>query len=75
MKEKRYFKKCLKFLDFFGVDYSKDIIYLTSGGNSCICNPKGKFAKDFGGHSINGIARYVAEKLNKETAWKEEEFL
>ena len=62
-------ERCKKFLDYFGVDYSADIIYLTDGGNSCILNPNTEW-KDFLGYSINSIAQAVAEKLNKKIQWK-----
>jgi methyltransferase-like protein len=68
-EEKEYLKKCKELLKYFGVDYSKDTIKLTDGGNSCIMYPKSKFYKLFGGYSINSVAEYVAEKLNKKTEW------
>jgi hypothetical protein len=69
--EEEYLQKCLELLDYFGVDYSGDTIVLTDGGNSCILNPKSQFIELFGGHSINAVAMYVAEKLNKKTTYKE----
>ncbi len=69
MKEEEFLKKCLELLDYFEVNYSKDIIELTTGGNSCIMNPKSQFAELFGGHSINSVAKYVAEKLGKKTIY------
>ena len=73
MKEEKYLKKCMKLLDYFNVDYSKDTIKLTDGGNSCIMNPKSKFYKLFGGYSINSVAQYVAKKLDKKTEWLQQE--
>ena len=67
--EEEFLEKCFDFLDFFGVDYSKDVIELTDGGNSCIMNPLSRFYEFFGGYSINSIAKYVAKKLNKKTIW------
>jgi hypothetical protein len=61
--------RCKDFLDYFQVDYSGDVIYLTSGGNSCIMNPKTQW-KDFLGCSINSVAQAVAKKLGKNTIWK-----
>lgn len=58
-------------LDRFGVDYSGDVVYLTSRGNSCIMNPNFKPEK-FIGRSINSIAQQVANELNKQVAWEEE---
>jgi hypothetical protein len=68
-EEKRYLEKCKELLEYFNVDYSKDTIKLTDGGNSCIMNPKSKFYKLFGGYSINSIAEYVAKKLGKKTIY------
>ena len=67
--EKEYLEKCKELLDYFDVDYSGDEIILTDGGNSCIMNSKREFYELFGGHSINGVARYVAEKLDKKVKW------
>lgn len=61
-------KRCKKFLDFFGVKYDGDVIYLTDGGNSVILNPKTKW-KEFLGYSINEVAEAVAKKLGKKTEW------
>ena len=69
MKEEDYFKKCLELLDYFHVDYSKDTVELTDGGNSCIMNPESKFYELFGGYSINSVAGYVAKKLGKKTIY------
>ena len=63
-------KRCKECLDYFHVDYSGDVIFLTDSGNSCIMNPDSPW-KDFLGHSINSIARAVAEELGKKIAWKE----
>ena len=71
MHEEQYIEECKKFLDYFDVDYSGDTILLTDGGNSCIMNPKSQWDELFGGHSINGVAQYVAEKMNKKTEWLE----
>ena len=51
------------------MDYSGDTIHLTDGGNSCIMNPNSQFAELFGGHSINAVACYVAEKLDKKVLY------
>jgi len=71
MNEEQYIEECKKFLEYFDVDYSGDTILLTDGGNSCIMNPNSQWSELFGGHSINGVAQYVAEKLNKKTEWLE----
>jgi hypothetical protein len=46
-------------------------MYIGSGGNSIISNPKSQFAELFGGYSINSITRYVAEKLGKKCIYKD----
>jgi hypothetical protein len=69
--EEEFLEKCKEFLDYFGVDYSKDTVFLTDGGNSCIMNPDSEFYDLFGGHSINAVAEFVAKKLNKKTKWQE----
>jgi hypothetical protein len=58
--------RCTYFLDYFGVIYKGDIVYLTDGGNSCIMNPKTEF-KEFLGCSINQIAEAYAKEVNKLT--------
>ena len=63
---------CKKFLDYMDVDYSGDSIMLTSGGNGIIMNSKSQWYESFGGHSINGVAREVAEELGKKTTWEDE---
>lgn len=69
--EEEYLEKCKELLDFLSVDYSKDKIKLSDGGNSCIMNPTSQFYELFGGHSINSVAEFVAKKLNKKTYWGE----
>jgi hypothetical protein len=69
ISEEEFLEECKKFLEYFDVDYSGDTIILTDGGNSCIMNPNSQWAELFGGHSINGVAQYVAEKLGKQTKW------
>ena len=71
-KEKIFLDKCIKFLEFFGKDCSKDTLYRTNGDTSCICNPKSQWYKDFGGNSINEVMTYVAKKLNKKVEYTEE---
>ena len=70
--ERRFFDKCLKFLDDFRVDYTGDVVYLTDGGNGCIMNPNYKMYDTFGGHSINEVARYVGEKMGAKIEWERE---
>ena len=72
--EEEFLEKCLEFLDYFKVDYKGDTIEMDSGGNSCIANPNSQFAELFGGHSINSVAKYVAEKLNKKTKYIHDEY-
>jgi len=64
-------KRCKEFLDYFGVRYDGDTIYLTDGGNSIIGNPDTEW-KDFLGYSINSIAIMVANKLNKKIKTEED---
>lgn len=73
MEEDVFLAKCKELLDYLHVDYSGDIVKLTDGGNSCIMNPNSEFYELFGGHSINSVARYVAEKLNKKIEWERDE--
>jgi hypothetical protein len=61
--------RCKEFLDYFDVDYTGDVIYLTAGGNSCIMNMNTQW-KEFLGCSINSVAEAVAKKLGKKTKWK-----
>jgi len=68
--EEEFLLKCYEFLDYFKVDYKSDTMIMDDGGNSCIMNPKSQFYEYFGGHSINGVVRYVAEKLNKKVIYK-----
>ena len=68
--EEEFLNKCLKLLDYLKIDYNKDIIYMTDGGNSCIMNPNSEFYELFGGHSINSVVQYVAKKLNKKAEWE-----
>ena len=61
--------RAIVFLDYFGVDYKGDTVYLTDGGNSCIVNMETQW-KEFLGASINEVARVVANELGKEVKWK-----
>jgi hypothetical protein len=74
ISEEEFLEKCLEFLDYFDVDYSKDIMEMNDGGTSCIMNSKSQFYELFCGRSINSVAQYVAKKLNKKIIWKSEEF-
>ena len=72
--EEEFYKQCLKLLNKFNVDYTKDVIELTDGGNSCIMNPKSDFYELFGGYSINAVADYVAKKMGKKTKWISDDY-
>ena len=72
-KEQEYLEKCIKFLEYFGKDCTKDTLPMYNGDTSCIMNPKGKFYKDFGGCSIYEVTEYVAKKLNKKIDWSDYE--
>jgi len=74
ISEEEFLQECLKFLDYFKVDYKKDTLYMDSGGNSCICNSRSQFAELFGGYSINSVTRYVAEKLGKKCEYLNDEY-
>ena len=65
MNENEFFIECLKFLDHFNVDYSKEEINLNNGDLSCLMNPESEFYKLFAGESIFSVAQFVANKLNK----------
>ena len=69
ISEEDFLKKCKELLDYFHVDYSKDVIELTDGGNSCIMNPTSHFYELLGGYSINEISRYVANKTGKKVIY------
>ncbi|MBC8306666.1 MAG: hypothetical protein H8E55_64275 [Pelagibacterales bacterium] len=62
-------KRAKEFLDYFGVKYDGDVIYLTDGGNSVVCNVKTQW-QEFLGASINGVAEAVAKKLDKPVKWE-----
>lgn len=68
--EEEFLQKCFEFLDYFEVDYKAETISLNNGGNSCIMNPNSQWAEYFAGNSINSVARYVAEKLNKKCTYE-----
>lgn len=70
LTEEEFLQKCKELLDYFHVDYSGDVVYLTDGGNSCIMNPTSQFAELFIGYSINSVARFVGEKLGKKVQYK-----
>jgi hypothetical protein len=74
ISEEEFLEKCKELLDYFHVDYSGDIVKLTDGGNSCIMNSKSQFAELFIGYSINSVARYVAEKMNKKIVYESDGF-
>jgi hypothetical protein len=66
LTKEEFLSKCLEFLDYFNVDYSKDTITIDyDSGTSCIMNPKSQFYENFAGFSINSVAEYVAKELNK----------
>ena len=72
--EEEFLEKSLEFLDYFGVDYSKDVITLNSGDLSCVMNPNSQFFELFGGQSIWGVAEFVAKKLNKKVEFENEDY-
>ena len=74
ISEEEYLEKCKEFLTAFGKDWAKDTIYLNSGDNSCIMNPKSQFYEFFGGFSIASVAEYTAKKLGKKIEWENENY-
>ena len=71
--EKDYISECKECLAFFSIDYNKDPIMLTSGGNSVIMRDgDGAYSKRMLGHSLNSIVMYVAEITGKKTKWADE---
>jgi hypothetical protein len=60
--------RCKEFLDYLGISYTGNTIYLTDGGNSIVANPKTEW-KEFLGCSINSIAEAVAKELNKKAVY------
>ena len=60
-----------EFLDYFHVDYSKEVITLTSGCTSVVMNAESQW-KDFLGYSIASVAEAVAVKLGKKIVWKDD---
>jgi len=69
LSKEEYLEKCKECLDYFNINYTRNTMYLTSGGNSCICNPNSQFIELFGGHSLNSITEYVAKELGKKVEW------
>ena len=63
--------RCKAFLDYFDIDYAKEIITLDDGGNSCIMNPKTQWT-EFLGVSINSVAQAVADELDRVTIYERE---
>ena len=61
------------FLTYFQVNWEGDIIYLTSGGNSCIMNPETEW-HEFLGYSVNSVAEAVANELGKPAKWMKEDY-
>lgn len=71
--KEQFIKQAKECLDFFEVDYSGEFVYLSNGGNSCICNPKTRFPH-FAGQSINAIAIGLARAIGKPTKYIPEDY-
>ncbi|MFA5398686.1 MAG: hypothetical protein WC346_21910 [Methanogenium sp.] len=67
MKEEEL-KRCLEFLEYFGVKKDKENIYVNDGYTSIICNPNTEW-KDFLGHSILEVAEAVGKELQLKIKW------
>lgn len=68
--DKEFIKEAKKILEYFSVDISKDVIEITSGGNSCIIKESKEYNKQFLGHSINSIIEAYALLINKKINYK-----
>lgn len=68
--DKEFIKEAKRCLKYFRVNIDKEIIYLTSGGNSCIMRESKNYHKGFIGSSINSIAIAYCKLTNKKTKWK-----
>ena len=67
MNEQEFLTECLRFLTYFRVDYSSDVIRVDDGSFSVIMRRPDTdlYHECFVGHSIYSVAEYVAKKLNK----------
>jgi len=65
-KDKEWLKRAEAFLDEMGVEYEGEVIVLTDGGNSVVCNMETEW-QEFLGCSVNEVARAVAKRLRKPT--------
>jgi hypothetical protein len=74
LTKEEFLQECLKLLDHFDKDYSRDTITLNSGDNSIIMNSKSPFFELFGGYSIWGVCEFVAKELNKKIEWEDESY-
>ena len=74
ISKEAFLEECKKLLDYFGVDYSAEILKMTDGGNSCIMNKTSQFYELFGGLSINSVIKYVAEQLGKKCYYQSEKY-
>jgi len=71
--DKKLLNRFIKFLDYMGVDLTKEKLLETDGGNSVVCNPNTEWQECLG-MSINEVTRIVAKELGKETKWEIDEF-
>lgn len=72
LNEEEFLAECLKFLAYFRIDYSKDIIRVDDSSLSVIMRQTDPDAyhKCFVGYSIYSVAEYVAQKLNKRLEYR-----
>jgi len=61
-------KRCLGFLEYFGVKKDKEFIYVNDVHTSIICNPNTEW-KDFLGHSILEVVEAVGKELQLKIKW------
>ena len=62
-KEKKYYQAVLKYLDKFGINTTRDVLYETDGGNMVFM--RGRFV----GCTLNELVTYVAKIQGKKTEW------
>lgn len=68
LTKEEFLEESIKFIKYFKSNWkakedTKIIIH--SGDNSVICNPNSEFYELFAGHSIRGVAEFVAKELNQ----------
>ena len=67
-KQKSFYDRCIKKLEQFGYDLSKEILIMNSGGNSVLM--KG----DLAGYSLNSLLRFVGKMQEKPVEYDQSEW-